>query len=524
MAAASFPVWRESDRLRASRTVFVGLIGFGVAIRGDTAVVGAPGGGPVVEGNRSGTAFVFQRIDGTWVQVQELRPSVQIPVDSFGISVAFDGRTIVVGAEGYRDPGGVRPLGTAYVFVHNGTRWIEQDRLVSEDSSSVGLMGTACAVSGDTIVLGADGSFHGQPLGCSAGSAHVFVRRGSSWFEQAVLIPSDSRCFDLFGTSVAIDGDTIFVESLNGTKEGLDTGSVYVFDRRDGLWSETQELTPSDGTGDEWFGSGRMGLQGDTAIIGAPGVYVSACSDCRGAAYVFRRTEGVWVEEQILWASDRKQEDYFGVDVALDGSTALISATGDDDAALESGSVYLFELEEGGWTERQEFWASDAGVGVANNERFGRGLALSGGRAVVGAIGKDGAFTDEGAAYVFERQSAEVLDRNAGTNPSSYAAAPAILGESWTASVDLTTSGHTHARIRGSSSPSARELVGGQTLLVGGAPVFQLPLQEGPVATWTVAVPPDATLAGIKLYTQAVHVLGVEPFALSNAQDLLLGY
>jgi hypothetical protein len=50
------------------------------------------------------------------------------------------------------------------------------------------------------------------------------------------------------------------------------------------------------------------------------------------------------------------------------------------------------------------------------------------------------------------------------------------------------------------------------------------PVDIGPVATFDIPVPPDISFAGLQLYTQAIHIGHVPPFALSNAQDLVLGF
>ena len=61
-------------------------------------------------------------------------------------------------------------------------------------------------------------------------------------------------------------------------------------------------------------------------------------------------------------------------------------------------------------------------------------------------------------------------------------------------------------------------------MLVGGAKLFKLPLQPGPQATWSVPIPSDPSFACVTVYSQALHVLGVTPIALSNAQDLFFAY
>jgi len=128
-----------------------------------------------------------------------------------------------------------------------------------------------------------------------------------------------------------------------------------------------------------------------------------------------------------------------------------------------------------------------------------------------------------GTVDVYLREYGTV-SRNAGQNPASYTASRAALGEEWRAIVDLTTTGHTFAVVLGTNAPANGPLGGGRRLLVGGQTIFQLPAQPGPVASWSGVLPADPGLVGLPLYTQAVHIFGVTPFALSNAQDLCLAF
>jgi choice-of-anchor B domain-containing protein len=114
--------------------------------------------------------------------------------------------------------------------------------------------------------------------------------------------------------------------------------------------------------------------------------------------------------------------------------------------------------------------------------------------------------------------------RNAGANPASYVADPPLLGSTWTASVNLGLTGHSLAGIFAFSAPTMFTLGGGQVLLFAGSFRFSLPPKPGPVANWTETIPNNPALVGTTYYTQALHYLGVTPFALSNAQDLTVGY
>ena len=71
-----------------------------------------------------------------------------------------------------------------------------------------------------------------------------------------------------------------------------------------------------------------------TAVIGAIGNDDNGLQS--GSAYVFARTSGVWTEQAKLLPSDGAAKDYFGGDVAIDGDTAVIGASWNDDNGAES--------------------------------------------------------------------------------------------------------------------------------------------------------------------------------------------
>jgi len=128
-----------------------------------------------------------------------------------------------------------------------------------------------------------------------------------------------------------------------------------------------------------------------------------------------------------------------------------------------------------------------------------------------------------GRASISTIAAAQLAFRTGGTNVSSYSAGVPILGASWTANVTLSMTGHSFARIVMHRNPAFFTLSGGQSVLVSGPRVLSLPLMPGPIATWTSVIPNDTSLAGLTMYTQALHLLGVSPFVLSNAQDLTFG-
>ena len=122
------------------------------------------------------------------------------------------------------------------------------------------------------------------------------------------------------------------------------------------------------------------------------------------------------------------------------------------------------------------------------------------------------------------------VSRNGGTNPASYTANPIVLGGTFDATVDLSTTGHSSAFLFAFDSPISVTLGGGQTLLcidgLGAGELFTgsgLTLSGSPIATISLPVPNNPGLCGRSLCSQALHAFGVNPFALSNALDHTTG-
>jgi hypothetical protein len=505
-ADAQTGIWEESQRLNPSVATARGLFGTKVVVQGDTAFIGAP------DTPGAGRVCVLELKQSVWVLTQTLTPSDSERGDLFGAALDVLGDELVVGAWG-KDP-----VGAAYLFRYDGTAWVEEAKLLSADQSIVGSFGRSVAIQAGTIVIGAYTSRFVRPdrRFCASGSAHVFEETVHGWSETQILTANNIECGGLFGWEVELDGGALYVSavtalSINGSQ--LASGVVYVFEESGVGWVERQQIVPGDPEDRDHFGS-AMAVQGDTAVFGAPWDD-DPCRGNAGSAYVFVREAGVWREDQKLLASDCS--GYFGDALDLDGDTVVIGAQ----STLPAGAAYVFQRTPSGWVEEDKLVATDAMPG----DGLGSAVAMIGEEGVLlGASLLGGAFSTEGAAYVFARRTASSTFRSAGANPASYSASSPILGQPWIATVDLTTTGHSHAQVIGHTSAASVTQPGGQVLLIGGPRVFQLPLTAGPIASWSSALPPDPSLAGVSLSTQAWHVSGTSPFALSNAQDLVVGY
>lgn len=363
--------------------------GRSVAVDGDTAIIGAPYD-HTSAGSDAGSAYVFVRTGGVWEKQAELIPNNPAAYDNFGFSVALDGDTAVIGAYGADFS-----IGSAYVFVRSGGEWTQEAKLTPSNGGEDDCFGASVAVAGDTVVVGA---YQHNELGNNSGSAYVFVRSDGEWRQEQELFPADGEEGDIFGYSVAVDGDTIVIGAMYNSPSDLRyAGSVYIFTRTDSEWNQEGKLLEPAGSSYNNFGA-SVSLDGDTALIGTShNIFTSM-----GAAYIFTRSGMDWDQGRKLTPTDGVIGDSFGISVSLDADTAVIGAWYADNEALgtiDSGAAYIFtrDTNTGDWLEKAKLVAPDG----SDNQNFGHRVAVSGNTALVGASQDSELGTKAGAAYLF---------------------------------------------------------------------------------------------------------------------------
>ena len=230
----------------------------------------------------------------------------------------------------------------------------EQAKLIASNAWYMDGLGGSVSISGETALVGAPGKDQ------SSGVAYVWIRSGSTWSEQAKLTAPDSAAGKLFGSSVAISGDTAIIAG-----NPYYGGATYVFTRTGTTWSFQAKLVADDATGSDSFGE-TMHISGDTAVIGAYGANAST-----GAAYVFKRSGGTWSQQAKLVASDGAPDDTFGISLSLSGDTAVIGARGNNQY---TGAAYVFVRNGDTWSQQAKLVSNDA----ETNDNLGYRVAVSG--------------------------------------------------------------------------------------------------------------------------------------------------
>ena len=253
--------WLQEQKLRASDGATEDRFGVSVSVSGD--VVGVAAWLEDQAGRNAGAAYMYRYKGGGWVEEQKLIASDAAAGDNFGRYISVSENVAVIGAWKENERG--VDAGAAYVFRYNGSQWVEEQKLVASDAAPGDLFGWATYVAGNVAVVGAYGD---DDAGSESGSAYVFRYDGSRWVEEQKLVASDGAGSERFGYSVALRPGLILVGAPVDLKVVSGPGAAYVY-RYDGRrWSEKRKLVPSDGAPQDAFGF-HVALSGDVALSGA---------------------------------------------------------------------------------------------------------------------------------------------------------------------------------------------------------------------------------------------------------------
>ena len=161
----------------------------------------------------------FNTFDGSqWTETQKILADDGGGGDNFGISLAFDGTTLLVGSPGSAGTGAV------YAFANDGVKWVQQQRIVGDDLASGDNFGSAIAIDAGRALIGADvQTVDGLT---SRGATYLFDFVDGTWIQNRKFVSSDGTTDDFFGLAVALEGDTALVSTLhpNGNQ-----GAAYFY-------------------------------------------------------------------------------------------------------------------------------------------------------------------------------------------------------------------------------------------------------------------------------------------------------
>jgi hypothetical protein len=266
-----------------------------------------------------------------------------------------------------------------------------------------GLFGTAVALSGDTLVAA------GLEKTLNTAIIYVYVRAGGTWARQAAFTLANPHGYNL-PPSVAISGETLAVGLPNEDVRGAQqAGAVHVFVRHDGVWARRPRLTAPDGGMQDFFGT-SVALTGDTLAVGAP--LARGTGDRRpGAVYIFRRAGTAWPQEARISPLSLSTDAYFGGAVSLSGSLLAVGAQRDSGGSgVPAGTAWVFAHKGSAWVREARL------TGDPSPAQIGLTVYIAGNTLAVGGL--------PDKAYIFHRRPSGIWFLEAaltrGDDPGAY--------------------------------------------------------------------------------------------------------
>lgn len=252
--------------------------GQSVGISGNTAIVGAWGYDSPGLVNCGTAHIITKNANNVWQVVSRIEAADKASFDNFGYSVAISGDYAVVGAYG-KNSG----AGAAYVYQRNGASFRQIQKLTSNDIAAGDGFGIGVAIDGDTIVVGAyTKSVNGN---AGQGAAYIFTRAANAQtFTQAArIVASDGAPGDNFGFNVSVSGRNVTVGAFKHNMANSNAvGQVYLYvnlsGQPNGPWvGDTFKYTPAailaQANPTNSFTSRGHAVSGQTLFVGSYGAF-----------------------------------------------------------------------------------------------------------------------------------------------------------------------------------------------------------------------------------------------------------
>ena len=426
--------------------------GESVDASGPYLLVGAPRAEDLDDNEgEAGKVHVFVNNGASWVRDDDnaLQPDELDPSDRFGISVAVDGDSALVGA--YRDDGAgnlCRDAGAVYAFQRDDDGTWDLEALLRGDPKGCNAE-FGFAVDLATEADGTRWGVIGAPCDDDSGqidNGAIYIFRADvdqTWSGGTILASGETVDGDHFGTAVSLvinetNGRIVLAVGAPGvdtlkSKTEDNAGAVFIYVYDDAKSQFEQEavvmIEPGESDLDRELGS-SLELWVDPAdgsevlFIGAPGNDRDTETSV-GAAFVYRSVETkkdgiIWRFDQQLQPDSLLANDRFGVDVSVDNYRAIVGAWFTDVGTFNAGSAYVFDFSEGGqsWDETTVLRANEPMI----TGWYGFAVDLDSDSVFVGSPGDDfdqaNPIANTGAVFIYD-ENLTVADCNGNGEPDN---------------------------------------------------------------------------------------------------------
>jgi hypothetical protein len=247
------------------------------------------------------------------------------------------------------------PVGAVYLFEYENDIWVEKQIILpSQPYSFSGFFPSFISKYNEYLLVGAD---HYDNQFENSGKAFLYKFTNDKYELYQEFIPFDEKEDQLFGSSGAIDNNTILIGSpYDSTKSGIFSGSVYVYFKEDSLWPFNRKYVPIANSQFLSFGS-SLTVNDNYVFVGTTG---HPNYNLPGKVYIYNYYEPVLEFSQIIESGDNYFNDLFGGRLYANGDSILVCALFDTVRNEDCGAAYLFvNNDTGNWNKKYKLSPSD---------------------------------------------------------------------------------------------------------------------------------------------------------------------
>ncbi len=313
----------------------------------------------------SGAVYLYSMTNGQLIETQKITPTDTHTVQRFGHRILFHEGQLIVSSERDNELG--IQAGAVYVYEQVASHWVLNSKLTASDGAAGDHFGWDMVIAANQLIVSAYSDTNNNHA--DAGALYVFEKSGGNWQQVDKLTASDGQAGDRFGISLASSQDRMVVGAHTADGAAIDSGAVYLFEFDGASWQQTRRIEASNGQFEDRFGT-DLAIDGDTIMVAAQ--FTDVDGDNTGSVYVFESIDGIWSETQQILATDPLPEQRFGETLQFDGQTLAIGAVTASAMHPADGAVFLYTQQMDTWLPSQSLLPKTAGTDGA----FGKSLLL----------------------------------------------------------------------------------------------------------------------------------------------------
>ena len=334
-------------------------------------------------------------------QLTDISPVDLEEGDLFGFIVDIDGDDLLFSAAGSDDL--KENFGAIFHYRYDGSEWQLNQKILPTiaEIENSSSMGSWCSISGDWIAA----SIRRDDL---VRSVVFYKRENNEWIRHSKITNNVEEGF--FGWQIKLDGNQVIIGSINDfNDDGIRTGAAYIYDYNPiaDEWQQAAKLAPEDLEFGDLFG-GAVYMKDGLAAVASRNDNDNGANS--GAVYIFEKDEGVWTQAAKITPDDGMPDDRFGYRIDGDDNKLIISGYGSNN---ETGAAYIYRFDNE-WVQEARLDSED----LSEGDWFGSSIVLDGDRAIIGARHHTGNADRSGAFFIFEKEGMNWTEKHKFINPN----------------------------------------------------------------------------------------------------------